>query len=474
MLFRLLYEDQLAAASYLIGCQRTGDAILIDPLRDVDRACDAARRENLRIRYVAETHIHADFLSGAREFVVHHGAQAILSGEGGADWSYRWPEIDRQRIVRHGETIEVGGIVLEVMHTPGHTPEHVSYLVTDRGGGATEPMGLLSGDFVFVGDLGRPDLLETAAGETGAAEPAAALLHASAVRFLDLPDHLQVWPGHGAGSACGKALGAVPQSTVGYERRTNAALRSVGDAAIFTRGMLEGQPDPPLYFARMKRDNRNGPQVLAALPEPEKVTTAGEIARVTSREDVVIVDTRPFAEFRTGHLPGSISAPFTRSFTTVIGSFLQPRDEIVLIAESDACAAAVRCCVRIGLDRVAASITPEALSRAFAEGAPRATMEEIDPDEAARRLAGGAARVLDVRGRSEFAGGHIAGAQNIPHTRLAAHLDDISSDHPLVVQCLGGGRSAAAASLLARRGFRVANLAGGITAWQRSGKPVEA
>ncbi|MFT3881547.1 MAG: MBL fold metallo-hydrolase [Gemmatales bacterium] len=220
MFLRMVYDDKLAEAAYLIGCQKTGDAIVIDPQRDVDRYETLAAANGLRIVAVAETHIHADFLSGARE-LAEKGAKVYVSDEGDADWKYQWLNLKTgggsyaYQLLKDGDTFKVGNIEFKAVHTPGHTPEHLSYMVTDRGGGADKPLGVATGDFVFVGDLGRPDLLESAAGVVGKADSSAHQLYQTVRKFMDWPDYLQVWPAHGAGSACGKALGAVPQSTVG-------------------------------------------------------------------------------------------------------------------------------------------------------------------------------------------------------------------------------------------------------------------
>ena len=276
MLFRRIVDEKLAQYTYLVGCQRTGEALLIDPERDVDRYLAIAEEEELTITAVTETHIHADFLSGARE-LTRRGIRAYLSSMGGPDWSYRWPEAaDPVDLLGDGDTFYVGKIEVMVVHTPGHTPEHVSFLITDRGGGADAPMGILSGDFVFVGDMGRPDLLESAAGVEGAMREGAHTLYQSVDRFLELPDWLQLWPGHGAGSACGKALGAVPESTVGYERRFSPALAAAlqGEKA-FVGYVLDAQPEPPLYFGRMKRLNRDGPPLLDGASRARSAQSAG-------------------------------------------------------------------------------------------------------------------------------------------------------------------------------------------------------
>src|SRR6266513_232279 len=231
MLLERYYDDALAQATYLIGCERTRDAIIIDPIREVQRYIRAAHAHHVRIRYVSETHIHADFVSGSRELARETRASLLLSGHGGPEWSYEYAESDSARLVRDGETIDVGSVRLTVVHTPGHTPEHISFLVTDTAVG-DRPMGMITGDFVFVGDVGRPDLLEKAAKVKGSMEGAARQLYASIQKLAPFPDYMQLWPGHGAGSACGKALGAVPQTTLGYERLYNPAFQQTSEAAF--------------------------------------------------------------------------------------------------------------------------------------------------------------------------------------------------------------------------------------------------
>ena len=266
MFFQRFYDEGLAQASYLIGCQQTGEALVVDANRDADPYVACALREGLRIAVVTETHIHADFVSGSRELVARTGASLAISGEGGPDWQYAFADRDHARVLHNGDTITIGLVRLDVLHTPGHTPEHLAFLVTDQASSA-QPVGLLSGDFVFVGDVGRPDLLEKAANVRGTMQQSARDLFRSLARFRALPDFVQLWPGHGAGSACGKALGAMPQSTVGYERIANWAL-GLDDEDTFVQAVLSGQPDPPRYFAEMKRVNRDGPRVLGGLSAP--------------------------------------------------------------------------------------------------------------------------------------------------------------------------------------------------------------
>jgi hydroxyacylglutathione hydrolase len=475
MLFRLIYDDLLAQAAYLIGCQRTGEAIVIDPERDIDRYLALAAAHKLRITAVTETHIHADFLSGTRQLAEATGAKVYLSGAGGPDWQYQWLNQKSDggsynaQLVKDGDVIKVGNIELKVLHTPGHTPEHICFQLTDRGGGAADPMGLVSGDFVFVGDVGRPDLLETAAGVRGAATDSASSLFNSVRAFRALPDYLQVWPGHGAGSACGKALGAVPQSTVGYEKRTNPALIAAENQSQFSAYVLEGQPAPPLYFARMKQLNKSGPPLLESLPEP-RALSAADLRALEPR--TVVLDMRPWSAFRAGHLPGALWCPLNANFAAVAGSYVNPDEPITLIAEPGQIDTAVRALVRIGLDLVRSYATPATLDTAKAAGLAFATTAEIDVQSVKRRLDQGDAVVLDVRRADEHATGSIAGSLNIAHTRLLPRLSELPKDRPLLVHCQGGTRSAFAVALLQRAGFDAANIAGGFSAWERAGLPV--
>src|SRR5690606_37777874 len=251
MFFQHVYDKSLAQASYFIGCQKCGVAMVIDPKRDVDTYLEIAKQNNMQITHVAETHIHADFLSGSRELAALTGAKLYLSNEGGPDWQYQFDHVG----LKDGDEFKVRNLKIEVIHTPGHTPESISYLLTDVPA-SDKPVMLFTGDFVFVGDIGRPDLLEKAAGMIGPQDAGAKQMFKSLKRFSELPDYIQVWPGHGAGSACGKALGAVPSSTVGYEKIRNWAFQYDSDEKGFAKYLLEDQPEPPKYFAMMKKLNK--------------------------------------------------------------------------------------------------------------------------------------------------------------------------------------------------------------------------
>ena len=467
MFFRQVFDEGLAQYAYMIGCQRTGEAIVIDPERDIDRYVDLADAEGLKIVAVAETHIHADFLSGAREFAEAYGVKLYLSDEGGPDWRYHWA-IDSEydvHLLKHDDRFSIGNIDFRALHTPGHTPEHMAYEVTDRGGGADRAMGIVTGDFVFVGDLGRPDLLEVAAGQAGAMEPSARALHASAESFLEFADYLQVWPGHGAGSACGKALGAIPGSTVGYERAFSPALAAAQDSAdAFVEFILADQPEPPPYFARMKMLNRGGAAILGDLPSPEHVSV-DVLAAAARRDGALVFDTGADREaFYASHLTGAIHAPLDKSFPTLMGSFAKPDDEVFLIVEEDELELAVRQMVRIGYDNAVGWATPAEVAAAGVE--KRSTRRSAFPDVAIPTAEQGL--VLDVRKGSEYREGHIEGALNIAHTRLSLHLDELPENTTLHVHCRSGARAAASASYLERFGYDVVLLDGLFEDWETS------
>jgi len=486
MYLHQFYDASLAQASYLIGCQATGEAIVIDPLRDIAPYLQLAADEKLRITDVTETHIHADFVSGSRELCARTGATLHLSAEGGPDWQYAYAESDGARLVHDGDRIVVGNIQLDVLHTPGHTPEHICFLVTDTPR-ASGPMGLISGDFVFVGDVGRPDLLERAAHMSGTMEASARALFASLRRFRALPDHLQVWPGHGAGSACGKALGAIPSSTVGYEKLSNWGVGTTSEAE-FVRGVLEGQPEPPTYFAEMKRINREGPTVLGALPIPRQLAASDIVAIAAST--AWVLDLRPASEFALGHVPGSISLPMSRSFSTWAGWMVPYVADIVLlipsshdgaIAQGDvpadaqhAADHAARELAMIGLDRVRGWIGADAALLAWQDaGEALHTIPQVTAEQVAEGLNGGALTAIDVRAHSEWVAGHLPRTPNIPVGHLAREFASLPSG-ALVMQCQGGTRSAIAASLMHKLGRTdTGNLVGGFGAWVSAGLAVE-
>jgi hydroxyacylglutathione hydrolase len=453
MFLKQITDSSLAQNAYLIGCQRTGEAVIVDPERDVDRYLKIAEENNFKITAVADTHIHADYLSGARELMEHHGAIAYLSAEGGPDWQFEWAKGNPNACLLHdGDTFKVGNIELKAVLSPGHTPEHMSFLVTDIGGGATEPMGLLSGDFIFVGDVGRPDLLESAAGQVGIMEPSARALYKSLRETSALSEYLQILPAHGAGSACGKALGAVPSSVLGYERLNNGALREAleGSEDDFVKDILSGQPEPPRYFARMKRDNKAGPPLLAGgqLPEPRRLP-ASELAALVKGRKHTLLDLRTNrVDFMKQHVTGSLLAPMPGGKLSIAaGSYVDEDASIILLVnDRDEVDEAVRQLVRIGFDKVEAWMPT---SEALAVQGITSSQQSITTGELAEALAAHPdAGVLDVRGAGEFAESHVKGAKNIAYTRLAARLDEVPDANPLYVHCGSGLRGSFAVPYL--------------------------
>ena len=464
MLLKYFYDPALAHASYLVGCQKTGEAAVIDPGRNIEPYLEAAQREGLRIVGSAETHIHADFVSGSRELADRVGAKLYLSDEGPIDWKYLYAEHYDVQLLKHGHVFHIGNIKLEAIHTPGHTPEHLSYLLTDEGGGATEPMGIFTGDFVFVGSIGRPDLLETAAGVVGSAESGAQQLYHSMRRFHELPDYLQVWPAHGAGSACGKGLGAVPSSTVGYEKRFNPALQ-FQDEQPFVDYILSNQPETPYYFAVMKRVNKVGPELIRNLA-PVAVVSPTELHHTAER--YLVIDPSPAAEFAAAHVPGTINIP-TSSLTQWAGFLVDYSQPIYLLADKATLPEHLRRLRSIGIDNVGGYFDAQAVQQA---GMQTQSYSSSAPQELQPRIERGEVTLLDVRAFTEFQAGRIPGAVHLFLGKLLRETANIDRSKPVVVHCQGGGRSAIATSLLQRAGFDVANMAGGLNAWSAAGLPV--
>lgn len=462
MFFKHIYEKGLAQASYLIGCQATKEAIVIDPKRDIDTYIEIAEQEKLNITHITETHIHADFLSGTRELAAATGAKVYLSDEGGPEWQYQFDHIG----LKDGDKIKVGNLVLEVMHTPGHTPEHISFLLTDTPT-SNKPVMIFTGDFVFVGDIGRPDLLEKVAGISGTQETSARDMFRSLNKFMQLDDYIQVWPGHGAGSACGKTLGAVPSSTVGYEKITNWGL-NITDEDEFVKTLLDGQPEPPKYFAMMKKLNKIGPDILGEIPKPKLLTL--QQFKDNLKNYVTIVDTRDKISFAGGHLRNSINIQDNSSFSTWAGWLLDYQKPFMLIAREDRIEMLTKELIRIGLDNISGYITD--IDKLSDSGYELLSLEQTTASELKANIEN--YFILDVRGYSEFNSSHIPGAVNIHVGYLTQNLNRLPDDSKIVVHCTSGDRSAIAVSILLKEGFtNVSNLTCGINGWIKAKLPID-
>jgi hydroxyacylglutathione hydrolase len=462
MFLRQIFDPVLAQYAYIIGCQRTGEALVIDPERDIAQYREVAKQNGLKITAVTETHIHADFLSGSREFAADPSVHLYLSGEGGPDWTYKWSAgRTGTTYLKDGHEFKVGNISIKAIHTPGHTPEHLCFLITDIGGGANEPLALATGDFLFVGDVGRPDLLESAAGVKNNMEPSARTLRASlSEKLREFGDYLQVLPGHGAGSACGKALGAIPMTTLGYERKFNPALKlAISDGGAFVKDILDGQVDPPGYFAAMKRLNRDGARVTGGVSAAKQLSIA-EFQEFASEHSMKILDTRSSKDaFEKGHYTRSIHTPLgTSFFVNAAGSFLDENDSIILVAEDErSFKEAATLLFRIGFDHFVGWISVSDLQAKglLSEAQPKILFSSFDKKGAASE-----GLIVDVRNTSEYNNAHLEGAYLAPYTRLRSHLRSLPKEKKLFVHCASGKRASLATSFLRAEGFDAIHIDG--------------
>jgi len=461
MFFEHIYDKSLAQGSYLIGCQATGEAIVIDAKRDIDTYLSIAKQNNLTITHITETHIHADFLCGSRELADVTGATMYLSDEGGPDWQYEFPHVG----LKDGSIIKVGNLSLKVMHTPGHTPESISFLLTDHPA-SDKPVMLFTGDFVFIGDIGRPDLLEKAAGIIGTKEAGAKQMFQSLKKFSALPDYVQVWSAHGAGSACGKALGAVHSSTVGYEKIRNWAFQFENNEQGFIETLLTDQPEPPKYFAMMKRLNKVERRHITEVPKPAKLSK--EQFLDAYHKGMKVIDTRNKAEFAKGYLPNSINIQGNNSFATWMGWFLNYEEQFILIAGDDKMEDLTRKLMRIGLDNIYGYI-----SDVSEPGLPLMMADVIDINEFKTLLNNENVQVVDVRAATEYDAGHVDGSCHVFLGTLPENLDKLSKDKQLVIYCQAGDRSSIAYSILSKNGYKkVKNFSGGMKEWKANKNPV--
>ncbi|SDH54529.1 hydroxyacylglutathione hydrolase [Flavobacterium omnivorum] len=465
MFFQNVYDKSLAQASYFIGCQKAGVAAVIDAKRDVDTYIEIAKQNNMKITHILETHIHADFLAGSRELEALTEAELYLSDEGGSDWKYEFPHSG----LKDGDVIKVGNLKIEVIHTPGHTPESISFLLTDTPA-SDEPVMLFTGDFVFVGDVGRPDLLEKAAGMKGTQDIGAKQMYQSIKKFESLPDFIQVWPGHGAGSACGKALGAVPSTTVGYEKIRNWAFQYENDEPGFANYLLEGQPEPPKYFAMMKKLNKVDRSLLTEVPKLKKLDYTELVAALA--KGTKLIDARDKTEFSKGFIPGSINIQGNNSFATWAGWYLTYEEPFILLAEESQLDDLTRKLMRIGLDHIQGYVPSTNIWEEH--GGTLETVNQISLEEFKTLQQDKNVQIVDLRGVSEYNAGHIKGADNVFVGTLVNNMDQISKDKKVVIHCQGGDRAAIAYSLLARNGYKnVLNYSPGMNEWTNQNNAVE-
>jgi hydroxyacylglutathione hydrolase len=474
VLLRRIYDAALAQASYIVGCPTTREALVIDPACDIDRYLEVAAKEGLRIVAVAETHVHADFVSGVPCFVEHHAVTAYLSGEGPAqDWmrSARLATGARIELLRSGSSFRVGSLEFHARHTPGHTRESLCYELVPSG---SRTRLLFSGDFLFAGDVGRPDLGAFATEGMTLAE-AVRHLEASLASINDLPSETQVLPGHGAGSECGKSICNIPATTIGIERVINRALRAQSEGGDFSGAVLSGATEPPPYFARVKRMNEAGGRGFDTLPAV-RALSADEFGEICQKPEFTVIDTRAWNDYLDTRLPYSISAPFEKSFGPTVANYLEEDDRVAIIAEAAKVADITRVLLRVGVapESIVGFVEPRTVAALAVGTFATAGADEVSPVRAHELIERGEAQVLDVRTCSEFAAGHLPGARHIPYTHLRARIGELDRALPVVCYCRSGNRSARAAAYLARAGFTALNMRGGYWPYAGRGYRVEA
>lgn len=463
MIFKQFHLQSLGHASYFVGSEETGEALVLDARRDVDVYFQAARAQNMRIKYALDTHQHNDYVTGITELPERGEIQLLASAR--AELGYR------AKALKDGARVEMGEVVFEVLATPGHTPEHISLLVTDRSRGK-EPALLLSGGALLVGDVARPDLL---GGKEESEKHAAEMCRTLQEKILTLPDFVEVYPTHVAGSLCGGSIGSRLSTTVGYERRMNPILAKLDQQREFVEKCLnlKDLPAVPPYWPRMRKLNKEGPAPLGTLAEPAALRP--EDFEKSANSGAVILDCRS-AEAFAAHVPKSLNVGIGSSFPTWAGTVLPPNKPILLVLENPSDLWAV--CwelLRIGYGVPAGWLAGGMLDWRTA-GKPIEMMSQIDVWQLRERLqSGDDGLVLDVRQPKEWNSGHIAGAVHITGAELPKRIDEVPRNRPVATICGSGYRSSVAASLLQSAGFDdVTNVLGGMNAWQKAGMPTEA
>jgi hydroxyacylglutathione hydrolase len=454
MYFEQFYLGCLAHASYLLASE--GEAVVVDPQRDVDLYLKAAATQGVAIRHIFETHLHADFVSGHKELAARTGATIYIGARAGA----QFPHVP----VADGFELNVGTLRIRVLETPGHTPESICLVIVDKEK-SPDPWAVLTGDTLFLGDVGRPDLSR----EYTPAQLAGMLYDSLNNKLLPLADGVLVYPAHGAGSLCGKNMRAERSSTIGTERLTNYALQ-IRSKNEFVAQLTEHLPARPEYFSQDAEINRAGAAALSDLPELRRLAPA-ELDRML-REDEIALDVRSCDEFAAGHVPGSANIALSGQFASWAGTVLGLKAHPVLIADSDEQLSEARVrLARVGIEDLDGYLDG-GVGAWKAAGFALATLPQISPDELSRQLDGQRLQVLDVRREPEWEAGHIEGAAWWPLDNFKISPPEIDRQAPIAVHCKSGYRSSIACSLLLRAGFKnITNVSGGFDAWQQAKLP---
>ena len=446
----------LSQYSYVVSSE--GQAVVIDPIRDFDRYTDYTEEQDLAIRYVTETHIHADFASGATGLAEAAGAELALSSY--VEGPYRYTM--EHRPLRDGDVLRVGKLRLQAIHTPGHTPEHLSFVLFDEERNASQPLALFSGDFLFVGSLGRPDLL----GDEAKQQLAQGLYRSLHERIASLHDGVQVYPGHGAGSLCGSGMSERAESTLGYERLIQPLFKL--DQQAFVDEVLGSLPPMPSYYPRMKELNSKGAPSLQA-PEVGSSLSPVDVSKCLSDSAVTVVDLRRPEAFGGAHIPGALNIGDGQNLSLWAGWLIAPEQRLLLVDDKGQTEEAIRCLARVGLDRVAGSLH-KGMPAWIDAGLEFGRTVQLSTKEVAKRSSD--VRVLDVRSDKEWQSGHIEGAIHISLGELPDRFAEIPKNQAVIAVCGSGYRSSIAASLLQTNGFSdVSSMDGGMTAWNHRQLP---
>jgi hydroxyacylglutathione hydrolase len=463
MIFKQFYLNCLAHASYLIGDEKTREAVIVDPKRDIQEYMDEADRHGLTIRHVFLTHLHADFIAGHLELRDRSGAAIYLGAKAQAEYAFT--------PMKSGSTLDIGDVRLEILETPGHTPESISILVYDSGD-RTKPHAVLTGDTLFIGDVGRPDL--RASFGWSALDLGRMLYRSVQEQLLPLPDETLVYPAHGAGSLCGKKISKETVSTMGDQRRTNYALQPMSEAD-FVAIVTADQPDAPAYFTYDAVLNSKERPTLEQVLQEELRPLNTEAVVTAMKNGAQVLDVREPAEFAARHVAGSINIGLGGQYATWAGTVLARERPIIIIASPGREAEAALRLGRIGFDNVAGYLEGGMLTLRDRDDLLAATPQASADSVNAWLGATVAPYLLDVRTPGEWQQQHIDGSVNIPLSRLASQVGEIPRNRPVVVFCAAGYRSSIASSLLLREGFSsMTEMTGGMSAWARRGDAVRA
>ncbi len=452
MIIRQFFIPGIAHSSYIVAGSRT--CAVVDPSRDVGRYISAAREMGLRITHIMETHLHADFISGHLDLAEATGAEIYAPKSGKCEFPHT--------ALVEGDEVPLEHIHFRIIETAGHTPEHISYVATDTSRGET-PVALFCGDTLFVGDVGRPDLFP------GKAEELASALYDNLhTKIMTLPDECEVYPAHGMGSLCGRAMAAKRTSTVGYEKKYNYALR-IGERNEFVRALTSDMPAAPDHFARCSEINRAGPALMRTLSQPAPVDPKA-FSEWIRGNDAILLDARSYPAFSGLHIPGSWHIDLSGNFATQAGWILPPGLDILLVVESrDQAEEAALQLRRVGFDRVPAFLEGGMLAWG-SSNLPISGVPVVSAGEAHSLVSSGGAILVDVRSWEEWDAGHADGAVHIPWHDLRTRHAELDPARHTIVMCKGGQRGSIAASILKMHGFEaVSNLAGGFLAYQRAG-----